>query len=330
MIISALAVVALLGVVYAGVHVWGMHVLFGIVVPYVAILLFAYGLIKRVMGWASSPVPFCIPTTCGQQKSLSWIESSYFDNPHTTVGVVGRMLLEVLCFRSLFRNVQTQVRDGRVAHGSDEWLWIGALAFHWCFLVIVIRHLRFLTEPVPFFVSFLEQVDGFFQVGLPVFLASGFIMLGAVTYLFARRLFSPRIRYISLPADYFPLFLIMGIACSGILLRHLVRTDVVTVKEIALGLVTLHPAGSGLLAKAHWLFFVHLTFVSVLIAYFPTSKLMHMAGVLLSPTRNLANNSRMVRHVNPWNYPVKVHTYEEYEDEFRDKMKDAGLPVEKE
>jgi hypothetical protein len=26
---------------------------------------------------------------------------------------------------------------------------------------------------------------------------------------------------------------------------------------------------------------------------------------------------------------VKVHTYEEYEDEFREKMIEAGLPVEK-
>jgi hypothetical protein len=55
-----------------------------------------------------------------------------------------------------------------------------------------------------------------------------------------------------------------------------------------------------------------------------------MAGVFLSPTRNLANNNRAVMHVNPWNYPVKVHTYAEYEDDFREKMKAAGLPVEKE
>jgi hypothetical protein len=38
----------------------------------------------------------------------------------------------------------------------------------------------------------------------------------------------------------------------------------------------------------------------------------------------------MVRHINPWNYPVKLHTYEEYEDDFREKMKECGLPVEKE
>jgi hypothetical protein len=57
---------------------------------------------------------------------------------------------------------------------------------------------------------------------------------------------------------------------------------------------------------------------------------MHLAGVFLSPTRNLRNDSRERRHINPWNYPVKVHTYEEYEEEFRDKMIEAGLPVEKE
>ena len=44
----------------------------------------------------------------------------------------------------------------------------------------------------------------------------------------------------------------------------------------------------------------------------------------------LENTSRQERHINPWNHPVKVHTYEEYEDEFRESMKEVGLPVEKE
>jgi hypothetical protein len=38
----------------------------------------------------------------------------------------------------------------------------------------------------------------------------------------------------------------------------------------------------------------------------------------------------MVRHINPWDYPVKMHTYEEWEDEFREKIKAAGLPLERE
>ncbi|MBI5062574.1 MAG: menaquinol oxidoreductase, partial [Desulfatitalea sp.] len=77
------------------------------------------------------------------------------------------------------------------------------------------------------------------------------------------------------------------------------------------------------------LFYIHLLFVSTLLVYFPFSKLMHMGGVFLSPTRNLTANTREVRHVNPWNYPVKVHTYEAYENEFREKMIEAGLPVDK-
>jgi nitrate reductase gamma subunit len=77
------------------------------------------------------------------------------------------------------------------------------------------------------------------------------------------------------------------------------------------------------------LFYMHLFLVCILLVYFPFSKLMHMGGVFLSPTRNLANNNRMRHHVNPWNAPVKTHTYEEYEEEFRDKMIEAGLPVEK-
>jgi hypothetical protein len=102
--------------------------------------------------------------------------------------------------------------------------------------------------------------------------------------------------------------------------------DIVRVKELAIGLFSFHPTmpeGIGTI------FFIHIFLVSILIAYFPFSKLMHMAGIFLSPTRNLSNNSRFVRHTNPWDYPVKVHTYEEYEDEFREKMVEVDLPVEK-
>jgi nitrate reductase gamma subunit len=77
-------------------------------------------------------------------------------------------------------------------------------------------------------------------------------------------------------------------------------------------------------------FYAHLLLVCTLLAYFPFSKLVHMGGIFLSPTRNLTANSREVRHVNPWNAPVPVHTYAEYEDEFRERMREAGLPLEKE
>jgi nitrate reductase gamma subunit len=238
------------------------------------------------------------------------------------------MAFEVLTFRSLFRNTKLELRDGpKLDYASAKWLWLAALAFHWSFVIIFLRHLRFFTEPVPMFIHMAERRDGFLEVGLPGILMTDGVILLAVTYLFFRRVVVPQVRYISLPADYFPLFLILGLAISGILMRYFIRVDIASVKQLTMGLASFSPkVPEGIGA----IFFIHIFLLSVLFAYFPFSKLMHLAGVFLSPTRNLSNNSREQRHINPWNYPVKVHTYDEYEEEFRDKMIEAGLPVEKE
>lgn len=320
-------IVALIVVAFAGVQLANMQFIFGVVIPYAAVATFLIGVVLKVIKWGLSPVPFCIPTTCGQQKSLPWIKHSRFENPVSTLDVVVRMALEVFLFRTLFRNLKGETREGRVAYGSDKWLWLAGLAFHVTFFVVLVRHLRFFTEPIPFFVNLTDSLDGFMQVGTPHLLITGVVLLLAAAYLFFRRISIPQVRYISLPADYFPLFLIMSIAISGIFMRYFTKVDIVKVKALTMGLVTLGPVvtdGVGVI------FFIHIFLISILLAYFPFSKLMHMGGVFLSPTRNMANNSRIKRHINPWNYPVKVHTYEEYEEEFRDKMKSVGLPLEKE
>ena len=68
----------------------------------------------RVAKWAFTPEPFRIPTTSGQQPSVAGIRHSRVESPATRAGVVGRMLLEVLLFRSLFRNTA----PGRTEPGS--------------------------------------------------------------------------------------------------------------------------------------------------------------------------------------------------------------------
>ena len=326
--IALLLAAVLVAIPLLGVGGANLHFVFGVVIPYIGIAVFLLGVVYRIMRWAKSPVPFRIPTTTGQQKSLPWIKSSRLDNPHTIWGVIGRMALEVLCFRTLFRNTRAELRSGvKLVYGPDKWLWAAGLAFHWTFLVIFLRHFKFFAEPVPGFVELLQSLDGFFQVGLPVIFLTDIIVLGALGFLFLRRLYDRQVRYISLMPDYFALALILGIAVTGVLVRYFFKTDIVGVKELATGLISLHPvvpAGIGTT------FFVHLFLVSFLLAYFPFSKLMHFGGVFLSPTRNLANNNRAKRHINPWNPKVKVHTYEEYEDEFREVMKAAGMPLEKE
>jgi nitrate reductase gamma subunit len=325
-LVSLAAVVGLFLVGWIGSAV-GMGWLFGLVIPGAAVVLFVAGLIYRVLSWANTPVPFRIPTTCGQEKSLPWIKHEKLENPHTPWQVVGRMVLEVLLFRSLLRNTKTQLVQGnKLVYATDLSLWLGAMAMHWSLLIILVRHLRFFTNPVPFFVTFVEQTDGFMEIGLPVVFATTVVFVIAVSYLLFRRLASPQVRYISLVGDYFPLFLLLGIGVSGFWLRHLEKADVASIKELVLGWTHFSPVVPASISP---LFFGHLFLVCVLIGYFPFSKLAHMAGVFLSPTRNLANNNRAVRHVNPWDYPVDVHSYEDYEDELRDKLIKAGIPVER-
>jgi len=305
----------------------GLGWLFGIVIPSVALLLFLGGMVMKVLGWAKIPVPFRITTTCGQQKALDWIPQAKLENPHTPLQAAGRMALEVLFFRSLLRNTKAELVDGRrLVYRTDLALWFGAILMHWSFLIILIRHLRLMANPVPGFVTFVEAADGFLEIGLPaVFITTGTFLLG-VSYLLYRRFTNPQVRYISLVGDYFPLFLLLGIGLSGVWMRHLDKVDIAGVKEMMLGLFHFAPVVPEGISP---LVYGHLFLASVLLAYFPFSKLTHMAGVFLSPTRNLANNNRAVRHVNPWDYPVKVHTYDEYEDELREKMVGAGIPVDK-
>ncbi|MEW5796962.1 MAG: sulfate reduction electron transfer complex DsrMKJOP subunit DsrM [Candidatus Zixiibacteriota bacterium] len=325
---SLLAVIVMIILASAGAGLIGWQYLFAVVLPYLAMATFLIGVAYRVVKWARSAVPFRIPTTCGQQKSHSWIKNNPLESPHNVWGVLGRMAMEVLFFRSLFRNTRVKVTEGpRVLYSPDKWLWAMGLAFHWSFLIIFLRHFKYFAEPVPAWVTMLQELDGFFQVGLPIILATNIVIVVSVTFLLVRRLVDPKLRYISLPADYFPLFLLLGIVLSGILMRYFTKTDLVGIKALGTGLLSFNPVVP---EGVSLVFFVHLFLVSVLLAYFPFSKLMHFAGVFMSPTRNLANNNRIRRHVNPWNYPVKVHTYEEYEDEFRELMKTAGLPVEKE
>jgi nitrate reductase gamma subunit len=296
---------------------------------YAAAAVFLCGLSWKVWVWAKTPEPFRIPTTTGQQASLPGIARSRVESPSTALGVVGRLALEALLFRSLFRNTAPAPAPLGVACPPPVFLerkalWLGALALHYSLLVIVVRHLRLFVDPVPGAVAALAAIDGFFEIGTPRLYASDVIILAALAYLLARRLRDPLLRYLSLPADYLALGTLIAVAGSGILLRYIARPDVTAVRGYTLGLAAFAPGP--LAGPSAWLA-VHVAAVAFLLAILPFTKMMHAAGIWLSPTRNQANDSRRRRHVNPWNAPVPVHGYAAWQSEFREKLAAAGLPI---
>ena len=323
------AVVALILIPLIGVQLPGMQYLFGVLVPYAALIVFVVGVIRRARWWGKSPVPFRIPTTCGQEYSLPWIKQDKLENPVNAGQVLARMFLEIVCFRSLWRNTKATVYEGpKLTYESSKWLWLFGIVFHYSFLVVIVRHLRLFLDPTPPCVAWLETLDSLLQVGAPLMYITDLTLLAALTLLFLRRIWNPHVRYLSLANDYFPLFLLLAIAGTGVFMRYCHRdnVDIEAIKGLAVGLATFRPVIAG---KISAVFYAHLFLVCVLLAYFPYSKLMHMGGVFFSPTRNLANNSRMKRHINPWNPDIKPHSYASYEDEFREDMVEQGIPVDK-
>ncbi|MFN3568185.1 MAG: sulfate reduction electron transfer complex DsrMKJOP subunit DsrM [Caldimicrobium sp.] len=311
-----------------GVGLLGLKSLFAIVIPYIAFAIFFFGLIYRIIDWARSPQPYKIPTTCGQQKSLSWIKHSRLEAPASNWEVYLRMFFEVFLFRSLFRNLRADFDGKRLIYGSAKWLWLGAILFHFSFFIILLRHLRFFTNEIPSIITKITYIDSFFQIGVPPIYVTNILILLGLGFLLLRRLVDVKVNYLSHASDYFPLLLIIAIVITGILMRLYVKPDLYAIKQLTYGLATFNPVMPQ--GNLSLLFYIHIFLVSVLAVYFPFSKLVHMVGVFFSPTRNMANDNRMKRHINPWEYPVKYTTYAEWQEKFRDVMEEAGIPVDDE
>ena len=315
-----------------GVDAAHLRTAFGVCLPLTAFIIFLLGFIYKVITWARTDVPFRIPTTGGQFKSFDpeLFKQNKLDCPQTGAQTFFRMVLEVFAFRSLFRNTAVSLHENNgpvVAYKSSKWLWLFAITFHYSFFIVALRHLRLFLEPVPFFVNGLDFVDGILQIGTPVMYLTDLGLVAGVLFLLGRRLIMPRINYISYASDYFPLLLILSIALSGIYMRYYDKVDVIAIKSLTMGLVT-HGYFTHVPETIAVSFFVHVFLVSTLMVYFPFSKLMHMPGVFLSPTRNMPNDTRAKHHVNPWNDPnIKAHAYADYEKEFGVPMAEAGLPL---
>ncbi len=224
---------------------------------YAATAVFVIGLAYRITVFSRTPAPLKIPT---------------MPAPLSTSGVAFRMFREVAFFESLFR--------------SNKWIWVFGWVFHVALALVLLRHLRYFTDPVWGWVTLIQ----------PFGLYAGFAMVGGLVALWLRRIVLERIRYISQPSDHLMLLLLIMIGISGLMMKFVSHTDIVGVKAFMLGLMVFD-----------WQpmphdppFLIHLALVMTLMVVFPFSKLLHAPGVFFSPTRNQVDNSREQRHLAPW------------------------------
>ena len=216
---------------------------------YLATAVFVVGLAYRIRLYARAPALLNIPTTPA---------------PTTQAGVVVRMTKEVVLFESLFK--------------ANKWTWLFGWVFHAALLLVVLRHLRYFTEPVWFWVNWIQA----------------FGMYAGLAALWGRRFLVERIRYISAPSDHLMLLLLIAIGVTGLMMKYVAHTDIISLKAFILGLMYFDwqplPADPVLL--------VHLSLVLILIFIFPISKLLHAPGLFFSPGRNQVDNTREKRYVS--------------------------------
>ena len=222
-----------------------------------AFFIFVIGVVLKVRQYWKTPAPLKIVVTPA---------------PTTRVGVLYKMFREIFLFESLFR--------------SNKWIWLFGYLFHTAMLIVLLRHIRYFTEPVWSWVTYIQ----------PFGIYAGFIMAVSILGLWARRFLVARIRYISSLSDHLMLALFLGIVLSGFAMTYGFHTDIVALKAFTLGLldfnwqpITIDP-----------ILLIHLGLVGLLFIIFPFSKLLHAPGLFFSPTQNQADKPGANRHLAAW------------------------------
>ncbi|MFK7815656.1 MAG: respiratory nitrate reductase subunit gamma [Gammaproteobacteria bacterium] len=230
---------------------------------YIATAILIIFVARKVWVYAKTPAPLKIPTTPA---------------PTTRAGVAFRMVKEVTIFESLFK--------------SNKWIWLFGWIFHFGLFLVLLRHLRYFTDPVWGWVVFIQPFGKY----------AAFMMIIGLAGLLARRILVDRVRYISAPSDHLMLLLLIAIGVSGALMTFVEHTDIVSLKSFLIGLMTFAWATeAGLTAMPNdLLLIVHLSLVILLMIIFPFSKLLHAPGLFFSPTRNQVDNPREQRHIADW------------------------------
>ncbi len=221
----------------------------GQLLPYIAAVIFLVGICWRIITWLKVPVPFPL--------SLS----------HSVKTASGQMLVigrEIISFDSLCR--------------GDKTLWLWAWLLHISLLFIIAGHIAGIYYLTKQFTLIGLSPEASTRLSALLGTIFGVIFFISLVVLFYRRLTIAEVKRLSDSADYFILCLLLGVVITGMYMRLVSGSDLPAVRDYLAGLFALNPIP----IPKDWIFISHFTLVSILLIYFPFSKLIHMVGFFLS------------------------------------------------
>ncbi len=206
-------------------------------------MVFAGGILWKVLTYVRTPVRNLLPIAPA---------------PRTYGGVLMRMVREVLLFESLFR--------------ASRWTWFFGWIFHYALLIVLLRHLFFVSETLqPWMLMLFFPGD-----------VAAWLMIVSLVGLLGRRIFVDRVRFVSTGSDYAMLVLILLIGGTGITLRYWIPVDIMGTRGFMLGLLDWSFAA----LPDNAILYLHLAGVLILAIVFPFSKLIHFPGYFFSSSHN--------------------------------------------
>ncbi len=225
--------------------------IFYYITPYIAVFVFVVGILYRLIKWRSSkPINAHLSLFPRSQGFLQRFLDTLFD---------------MFTMRGLVR--------------VNKPLWLGGFIMHFGLFFVLVGHLRSFTD-FYFLWNLLgwgkEEVHQFSAIAGTV---AGILFTIPLFYLLGRRL-SGAVKALSVPEDYFALFLLIAIALTGFHMRLLRTVEVEELHRFFAGLATFRwqpaPESTGPA------FIYHFTLVQILLVYFPFSKFIHIIGSVFS------------------------------------------------
>jgi nitrate reductase gamma subunit len=224
----------------------------GVLLPYVAIVVFVAGMIWRIRTW----------------RKLASPPMTLFPAPPDAGANTRNTVKESLLFSSLFR--------------GDRVLWSIAWVFHIVLALIFVGHFRVFANVDRLLTGAGMSEDAIHAMSGGVGGAAGVIILILVALLLVRRMTLQRVREITGVADYLALILIGLIIVTGNVMRfggeHF---DLALTRDYFADLATFGNAAKAA-ALQNNVFLAHLGLAFLLVMCMPFSKLLHFGGIFFT------------------------------------------------
>jgi len=233
---------------------------------YVSTVVFIVGVWYQISDIVKSPNPLVIPQT-PQSDALC--------------GVIRGMAGDLFVFKSLSK--------------GNFYLWMAGLTFHITFAVLMGFHLFGL---VTYLASENIHISSEIMETLSIIASLiGVLFITSLIALMIIRSNDEKSSYYSGFFDYFVVMLIFMIGVTGVFMKiSAFSPNLPAVKNFMINVFSIHPKAVPL----NPFFIAHISLVSIMLMVFPFTKLIHAVGFFFSPTKNMPNNPRTVRHINVW------------------------------